>query len=262
MTVTCRVLLGKQRESKRLTNFKIKLVNFNKVAAKTPWPNLETGAGPADHYLPPAHRALSSECTSEEDWFSDTSLCECGQADQTPDHILQSCSIYTERHQLTWLQNADLATKLWGSAEDLYRTTGFVESTGLKIWPTQLLIAEEEAAAKTVPSNSGFPCWHSWGAIETETRMVVTCAPSQSQMCTQSHCNDKDLAVNKSCGTYIRNIMSSLLFHETNDMQPAKLIHMLFMYCRYIWIFSWIMETHSHKISLMTSPPFSPSPFL
>ena len=35
----------------------------------TPWPNLETGAGPADHYLPPAHRALWSECPSEEDWY-------------------------------------------------------------------------------------------------------------------------------------------------------------------------------------------------
>ena len=33
-----------------------------------PWPNLETEAGPADHYLPPAHRALWSECPSEEDW--------------------------------------------------------------------------------------------------------------------------------------------------------------------------------------------------
>ena len=34
----------------------------------TPWPCLETGVGPADHYLPPAHRALWSECSSEEDW--------------------------------------------------------------------------------------------------------------------------------------------------------------------------------------------------
>ena len=30
--------------------------------------NLETGAGPPDHYLPPAHRALWSEYPSEEDW--------------------------------------------------------------------------------------------------------------------------------------------------------------------------------------------------
>ena len=33
--------------------------------------------------------------------ISDTSLCECGQADQTPDHVLQSCPVYTEKHQLT-----------------------------------------------------------------------------------------------------------------------------------------------------------------
>ena len=65
--------------------------------------------------------------------ISDTSLCECGQADQTPDHILQSCPKYAERRQLTWPQGADLVTKLWGSAEDLYRMTGFVASTRLKI---------------------------------------------------------------------------------------------------------------------------------
>ena len=65
--------------------------------------------------------------------ISDTSLCECEQADQTPDHVLQSCPKYAERRQLTWPQGADLTTKLWGSAEDLYRTAGFVASTGLKI---------------------------------------------------------------------------------------------------------------------------------
>ena len=65
--------------------------------------------------------------------ISDTSLCECGQADQTPDHVLQSCPKYAEKRQLAWPQGADLATKLWGSAEDLYQTTGFVASTALKI---------------------------------------------------------------------------------------------------------------------------------
>ena len=50
--------------------------------------------------------------------ISDTSLCECGQADQTPDHVLQSCPKYAERHQLTWPQGADLVTTLWGSAPD------------------------------------------------------------------------------------------------------------------------------------------------
>ena len=56
--------------------------------------------------------------------ISDTSLCECGQADQTADHVLQSCPKCAERCQLTWPQGADLATKLWGSAEDLYQTAG------------------------------------------------------------------------------------------------------------------------------------------
>ena len=44
--------------------------------------------------------------------ISDTSLCERGQADQTPDHVLQSCPKYGERRQLSWPQGADLATKL------------------------------------------------------------------------------------------------------------------------------------------------------
>ena len=46
--------------------------------------------------------------------ISDTSLCECGQADQTPDHVFQSCPKYAERRQLTWPHGADLATKLRG----------------------------------------------------------------------------------------------------------------------------------------------------
>ena len=64
--------------------------------------------------------------------ISDTSLSECRQSGQTPDHVLQSCPKYAERRHLTWRQVADLATKLWGSAEDLYRTAGFVASTKLK----------------------------------------------------------------------------------------------------------------------------------
>ena len=56
--------------------------------------------------------------------ISDTSPFECVQADQTLDRVLQSCPIYTERRQLTCPQGADLVTKLWGSAEDLYQTAG------------------------------------------------------------------------------------------------------------------------------------------
>ena len=90
-------------------------------------------SGPADGYpLPRAgHYGLSVHL--KKIGTSDTSLCECGQADQTPYHVLQSCPKHAERHQLTWLHGADLATKLWDSAEDLYWTAGFVASTRQKI---------------------------------------------------------------------------------------------------------------------------------
>ena len=54
----------------------------------------------------------------------DTSLCECGHADRTPDRILQACPRYTEleKRRQTWPNREDLATKLWGTAEDLRRT--------------------------------------------------------------------------------------------------------------------------------------------
>ena len=65
--------------------------------------------------------------------ISDSCLCECGQTDQTPDHFLQSCPKYAKRRQLTWGHGADLVTKIWDSAEDLYQTAGFVASTELKI---------------------------------------------------------------------------------------------------------------------------------
>ena len=45
-----------------------RLEEIQRWTSGTPWTNLKTGAGPADHYLPPAHRALWSECPSEEDW--------------------------------------------------------------------------------------------------------------------------------------------------------------------------------------------------
>ena len=88
--------------------------------------------------------------------ISDTSLCECGQADQTSDHVLQSCPIYNERCQQTWPQGADLATKLWGSTEDLYQTAGFVASTRLKIWPAWPSITEEEEEIGTYQHTHGF----------------------------------------------------------------------------------------------------------
>ena len=61
--------------------------------------------------------------------ISDTSLCEYGQADQTPGHVPQSSPKFAQRRQLTWFHGSDLSTKLWCSAEDLYRRLVFVALT-------------------------------------------------------------------------------------------------------------------------------------
>ena len=40
----------------------------------------------------------------------------CGEADQTPEHFLQSCSLYHQARQQIWPTYVSLKTKLWGSA--------------------------------------------------------------------------------------------------------------------------------------------------
>ena len=113
--------------------------------------------------------------------ISDTSLCECGQADQTPDHVLQSCPKYAKRRQLIWPHGANLMTKLHGSAEDLYRTAGFVASTWLKILPARLLIAEEEEEEDSVSDGLGagtLPLGHRgdiWKRSHAQAHMPVHC---------------------------------------------------------------------------------------
>ena len=92
---------------------------------------LERGQEITIFRLRTGHCGLSAHL--EKIGISDTSLCECGQADQTPDHVLKSCPKYAERRQLAWPHGADLATKKWGSAEDLRWTAGFVASARLKI---------------------------------------------------------------------------------------------------------------------------------
>ena len=59
--------------------------------------------------------------------------CPCGEADQTPEHSLQSCTLYQQaRHQI-WPTCVSLKTKLWGSAEDLFLTSKYAALTGERI---------------------------------------------------------------------------------------------------------------------------------
>ena len=55
-----------------------------------------------------------------------SALCDCKEAEQTVHHIVQDCPIWRkQRHQL-WPQDELATNKLWGTAEDLRRTTQFL----------------------------------------------------------------------------------------------------------------------------------------
>ena len=63
----------------------------------------------------------------------DSALCDCKEAEQTVHHILQNCPIWRkQRHQL-WPQGEPTTNKLWGTAEDLRRTTQFLTTCGLRV---------------------------------------------------------------------------------------------------------------------------------
>ena len=59
--------------------------------------------------------------------------CPCGEADQTPEHYLQSCSLHQQARQQIWPTCVSLKTKLWGSAEDLFPTSRYAALTGERI---------------------------------------------------------------------------------------------------------------------------------
>ena len=59
--------------------------------------------------------------------------CPCGEADQTSEHYLQSCSLHQQARQQIWPTCVSLKTKLWGSAEDLFLTSRYAALTGERI---------------------------------------------------------------------------------------------------------------------------------
>ena len=66
-----------------------------------------------------------------------SSQCPCGEADQTPEHYLQSCSLHQQARQQMWPTCVSLKTKVWGSAEDLFLTSKYAALTGERIKSTQ-----------------------------------------------------------------------------------------------------------------------------
>ncbi|KAK7109741.1 hypothetical protein V1264_013730 [Littorina saxatilis] len=63
----------------------------------------------------------------------DTALCECGQADQTPSHMLQDCLSHEARRREQRPDGTDLRNKLWGTADELRRTASFAASLGERL---------------------------------------------------------------------------------------------------------------------------------
>ena len=57
----------------------------------------------------------------------------CGEADETPEYYLQSCSLYHQARQQIWPTCVSIKTKLWGSAEDLFLTSKYAALMGERI---------------------------------------------------------------------------------------------------------------------------------
>ena len=65
--------------------------------------------------------------------LSDTPDCQCGTAQQTPEHILQTCPNHQEARVQHWPEHKTVQQKLWGNKENLANTSNFLCSTGLEV---------------------------------------------------------------------------------------------------------------------------------
>ena len=65
--------------------------------------------------------------------LSDTPDCQCGTAQQTPEHILQTCPNHQEARVQHWPEHKTVQQKLWGNKENLTKTANFISSTGLEV---------------------------------------------------------------------------------------------------------------------------------
>ena len=60
-------------------------------------------------------------------------LCTCQTENQTADHILQDCPTFTNLRTQIWPDGISLHQQLHGTTEDLRRTVGFIQQTGLSV---------------------------------------------------------------------------------------------------------------------------------
>ena len=59
--------------------------------------------------------------------------CPCKEADQTAEHVLQTCPHFSAIRAKIWPEGETLETKLYGCYQDLEKTTLFISRTGLTV---------------------------------------------------------------------------------------------------------------------------------
>ena len=59
--------------------------------------------------------------------------CPCGEADQTTEHLLQTCMMYKVQRERVWPKQTKLDTKLYGTIEDLLKTLAFIDAAGVTV---------------------------------------------------------------------------------------------------------------------------------
>ena len=108
--------------------------------------------------------------------------CPCGEADQTPEHYLQSCSLNQQARQQIWPTCVSLKTKLWGSAEDLFLTSKYAVLMGERILSTQNVTSnaeeEEVSGASPVPHFDAIMLPYKWAVVKpTPWTGPLNCQP-------------------------------------------------------------------------------------
>ena len=80
--------------------------------------------------LRPGHNRLNAHMFRKMK-LAPSPTCNCGLEDQTAEHTLQRCPLLQTARQNVQPTAVQLHTKLYGSKEELEKTTAFILQTGL-----------------------------------------------------------------------------------------------------------------------------------
>ena len=83
----------------------------------------------AKHRLWTGHCGLCAHL--EQIRITDSTHCECNEAEHTVHRILHGCSLWGQQQHQSWLQEETTTYKLWGTTEDLRLTIQFLAACGL-----------------------------------------------------------------------------------------------------------------------------------